>query len=93
MHEATHLLGIFDDQLEPTEELIRRRISALRILESKLLGTVSNFDGLVMFVNQLRQIERGHYQVSERQDDCMSIMCQHQGVETPETLPSPQPIH
>ena len=85
-HAATHLPGIFDDQLEPTEELIRRRISALRILESKLLGTVSNLDGLVTFVNQLHQIGRGHYKVSERQDDCMRIMCQLQGIETHETF-------
>ena len=65
-HAATHLPGIFDDQQEPTEDLIGRRISALRILESKLLGTVSNLDGQVTFVNQLRRIGRGNYKVSER---------------------------
>ena len=41
MHAATHLPGIFDDQLEPTEELMRRRISVLKICESRLLGSVS----------------------------------------------------
>ena len=37
MHAATHLPGIFDDQLEPTEELMRKRISVLKICESRLL--------------------------------------------------------
>ena len=38
MHAATHLPGIFDDQLEPTEELMRR-ISVLKICKSRLLGS------------------------------------------------------
>ena len=32
VHAATHLPGIFDDHLEPTEELLRRRISVLRVV-------------------------------------------------------------
>ena len=53
-HAATHLPAIFNNQLEPTEGLTRRRVSALRICESLLLGTVTNLDGLVNCVNDLR---------------------------------------
>ena len=42
MHAAAHLREILDDQLEPTEELMRRRISVLKICESRLLGSFSN---------------------------------------------------
>ena len=86
LHAATHLPGIFDDHLEPAEELIRCRISALHILESKLLSTVSDLDGFRTFENQQRQIARGHFKASEGQDDCMRVMCQLQGVEAPETF-------
>lgn len=82
-HAATHLPGIFDDHLEPTEELLRRRISVLRICESRLLGTVNNLAGLVQFVNDLRQIMRGHYHVSKQQARAMTAMCQLQGEEVP----------
>ena len=67
MHAATHLSGIFDDQLKPTEELLRRRISVLKICESRLLGSVSNLSGLVDYVNDLKQVCRGKCQVSMRQ--------------------------
>ena len=79
IHASTHLPGIFDDHQEPTEELIRRRISALRILESLLLGSVANMMGLVTFVNQLRQSHRGEYQVSILQNRAMSEICRLQG--------------
>ena len=52
-HAAIHQPGNFDDHLEPTEELLRHRISVLRICESRLLRTVSNLGGLVQFVNGL----------------------------------------
>lgn len=84
VHAATHLPGIFDDQLEPTEELIRRRISALRICESRLLGSVANLVGLVDFVNDLRQIRRRHYHVSIQQEKAMTEMCRVQRDEVPE---------
>ena len=51
MHAATHLPGIFNNQLMPTEELMRRRISVLKICEISLLGSVSNLNGLVDYVN------------------------------------------
>ena len=53
-HAATHLPGIFEDTQELTEEMLRRQISALRIIESLVLGSVLNMEGLVTFVNQLR---------------------------------------
>ena len=84
VHAATHLPGIFDDQLEPTEDLLRRRISALKIFGSRLLGSVTNLWGLVGFVNALRQICRGQYHVSVRQARAMTAMCQLQGDEVPE---------
>lgn len=83
-HASTHLPAIFNDQLEPTEDLTRGRVSALRICESLLLGTVTNLDGLVNFVNDLRQIRRGHYHVSIRQSRAMAAMCQLQDYEIPE---------
>ena len=61
MHAARHLPGIFDDQLEPTEELMRRRISVLKICESRLLGSVSKLNGLVDSVNDLQQVCRGSH--------------------------------
>ena len=82
-HAAAHLPGIFDDHLEPTEELLRRRISVLRICESRLLGTVNNLAGLVEFVYALRQIMRGHYHVSKQQARAMTAMCHLQGDEVP----------
>ncbi|MCG8047547.1 MAG: TatD family hydrolase [Candidatus Thiodiazotropha endolucinida] len=84
MHAATHLPGIFDDQLEPTEELIRRRISALKICESKILGSVSDLSSLTNFVNDLRQIRWGQYHVSIQQSRAMAAMCQLQGDPVPE---------
>ena len=80
-HAATHLPGIFDDHLEPMEELLRRRIRVLRICESRLLGTVNNLAGLVQFVSALRQIRRGHYHVSKQQARAMTAMCHLQGDE------------
>ena len=56
MHAATHLPGIFDDQLELSEELLRRRISAQKICKNQLLGSVSDLSSLIDFVNDLRQI-------------------------------------
>ena len=67
MHAATHLPSIFDDQLEPTEELMRRRISILKICDSRLLGSVPNLNGLVDYVNDLQQLHHGQCQVSIRQ--------------------------
>ena len=84
MHAATHLPGIFDDQLEPTEELMRRRISVLKICESRLLGSVSNLSGLVDYVNDLKQVRRGKCQVSMRQTKAMEAMCHLQGCSVPE---------
>ena len=67
MHAAAHLPGIFDDQLEPTEKLMRRRISVLKICESRLLGSVSNLNRVVEYVNDLQQIRRGKCHVSNDQ--------------------------
>lgn len=83
-HAAVHLPGIFDDQLEPTEELLRRRISVLRICESRLMGSVANLGELVQFVNDLRQIRKGHYHVSIQQARSMTAMCRLQGDEVPQ---------
>ena len=83
-HAATHLPGIFNDQLEPTEELQRQRISVLRICESRLLGSVTNLAGLVQYVSDLRQIQRGHYTVSIQQARALTSMCEIQGYEVPE---------
>ena len=84
MHATTHLSGIFDDQLEPTEELMRRRISVLKICESRLLGSVSNLSRLVDYVNDLKQVCRGKCQVSMRQTKAMEAMCHLQGCSVPE---------
>ena len=84
MQAATHLPGIFDDQLEPTEELMRRRISVLKICESRLLGSVSNLSGLVDYVNDLKQVRRGKCQVSMRQTKAIEAMCHLQGCSVPE---------
>ncbi|MEW8446284.1 MAG: TatD family hydrolase, partial [Candidatus Thiodiazotropha sp.] len=84
MHAATHLPGIFDDQLELSEELLRRRISALKICESRLLGSVSDLSSLIDFVNDIRQIRHGQYHVSIQQSRAMSMMCQLQGESVPE---------
>ena len=62
MHAATHLPGIFNDQLKPTEELIKRRISILKICESSLLGSVSNLNRLLDYVNDLQQLRGGQCQ-------------------------------
>ena len=84
VYAATHLQGIFDDQLEPTEELMRRRISVLKICESRLLGSVSNLSGLVDYVNDLQQVRRGKCHVSMRQTKAMEAMCHLQGCSVPE---------
>ncbi|MEW8547408.1 MAG: hypothetical protein AB2693_28200, partial [Candidatus Thiodiazotropha sp.] len=84
MHAASHLPGIFDDMQDSTEELLRRRISALRILESLLLGSIANLMGLVDFVNQLRQIRIGQYTVPKRQSQAMVDLCQLQGYPVPD---------
>ena len=83
-HAATHLPGIFEDTQELTEELLRRQISALRIIESLVLGSVSNMEGLVTFVNQLRQIRTGQYTVPKRQQRAMTDLCRLQGFPVPE---------
>ena len=82
-HAATHLQGIFNNHLEPTEELLRRRISVLRICESRLLGTINSLIGFVEFVNALRLIMRDHYHVSKQQARAMTAMCHLQGDEVP----------
>ena len=84
MHAAKYLPGIFDDQLEPTEELMRRRISVLKICESRLLGSVSNLNGLVDYVNDLQQVRRGQCHVSTRQTKAMEAMCHLQDCLVPE---------
>ena len=84
MHAAKHLPGIFDDQLEPTEELMRRRISVLKICESRLLGSVSNLNGLVDYVNDLQQVRRGQCHVSTWQTKAMEAMCHLQDCLVPE---------
>ena len=78
---ANHLPGIFNDQLEPSEELQRQRISVLRIWESRLLGSVTNLTGLVQYVSDLRQIQRGHYTVLIQQARALTAMCEIQGYE------------
>ena len=85
-HATTHLPGIFNDQLEPTEELQRQRISVLRICESRLLGSVTNFARLVQYVSDLRQIQRGHYTVLIQQARALTSMCEIQGYEVPEVF-------
>lgn len=84
IHAATHLPGIFDDQLEPTEELIRRRISALKICESRIFGSGSDLSSLTSFVNELKQIRRGQYHVSNQQSRAMIEMCKLEGDPVPE---------
>ncbi|MEW8548779.1 MAG: hypothetical protein AB2693_35210, partial [Candidatus Thiodiazotropha sp.] len=84
MHAASHLPGIFDDMQDCTEELLRQRISALRILESLLLGSVANLMSLVDFVNQLRQIRSGQYCIAKRQNQGMINLCQLQGYPVPD---------
>ena len=49
-----------------------------------LLGSVTNMMGLVTFVNQLRQIHRGEYQVSILQNRAMSQICRLQGHSIPD---------
>ena len=73
MHAAKHLSGMFDDQLEPTEELMRR-ISVLKICESRLLGSVSHLSRLVDYVNDLKKVRRGKCQVSMRQTKGMEAI-------------------
>ena len=91
-HAATHLPGIFDDRLEPTEELVKRRISALCILESMLLGTVSDLMGLVTFINQLRKIEKGHYHVSGVRRNARGLCDNYMERKPPNYSLLPQPI-
>ena len=82
MHAAMHLPAIFDDQLNPTEELTRRRIIVLKICESRLLGSVSNLNGLVDYVNDLQQVCRGKCRhVSMRQEKAMCLL---QGCSVPD---------
>ena len=84
MHAATHLTVIFHDQLMPTEELMRRRISILKICKSHLLGSISNLNGLVDYVNDLQQVRRRQCPVSIRQTKAMEAMCHLQDCLVPE---------
>ena len=52
--------GNLDDHLEPTEELLRRRISVLRICESRLLGTVNNPEASVEDLCKMIKSDRDH---------------------------------
>ena len=60
-----------------------RRISVQKICESRLLGSVSNLNGLVDYVNDLKQVRRGKCQVSMRQTNAMEAMCHLQGCSVP----------
>ena len=73
-----------DDQLDPTEELMRRRISVLKICESRLLGSLTNLNRFVDFVNDLQQVRRGQCHVSIRQTKAMEAMCHLQDCSVPE---------
>ena len=82
-HAATHLPRNFNDQLAPTKELQRQPIIVLRNCESHLLGSVTKLVGLLQYVSNLRQIQRGHYTVSSQS---LTSMCQIQGYEVPEVF-------
>ena len=64
-HAATHLPGVFDDHLEPTEELLWHRVSVLRIFESSAgdsqqpwrISSIGERGGLV--VNASDSLSRG----------------------------------
>jgi len=80
-----HVPRIFDEDQELTEEVSRRRVSALRLCARSVLGTL-NLEELARYVSDIHPLHRGELWVNKAYQKAMIHLCTDQGLEAPEAF-------
>ncbi len=73
---ATHVPGICDEAVLPTDEVTRQRNSLLVLCSSLILGTVNDLEGLAGYLGSMRHIAPREVTVSKLQSQAIRALCE-----------------